>query len=618
MSAFAVLYDRSGGPLEPGLLERVMERLSHRGPDGQDTFISGPLAMGHWHFWTTPEEDGERQPLKLDGLPFTLVFDGRLDNREELFAALSISAEEGRSLSDAALVLRAYAAWGQGCVERFIGEFAIVIFDERSHTLFCARDHLGDRTLFYAQQGSRVMIASEPWAVVGAQSAPVELDERAVAYYFALRATPDGQTLFKDVIELLPANVILISEHGLRLQRYWQPDYERKIRYKTDQEYADHFRDLLEESVRCRMRSTTPVAVLMSGGLDSTSVASLAARMIAPQQLTTISYVFDEITASDEREFINLMVDKWNLNSIQIPCDDVWPFKNWQDWPHNASYPMQDLYFPMKERAYRSANQNKIRVILTGSFGDLLYLGGNYWLADLLEDGYYKEAGQEFLKHAYYVGLLWLLQNGHVQPVIRNLMNAIPILRTVRRKSRPPIWLTPQSAKHLSKPGVQCDQPAKRNQHLVGDNVNYGMLTDVLNTSRFMVETRDPYRDRRLVEFAMSLPAYQLYYRGLYKRVLRKAMKGLLPEPVRVSFLRIDLAAFYLYGFEKEKTRLIEYFQKPGAFWNQSVKKEWIVSTWKLGDKKIRRNGKLLTIPRLCLAFETWFLKNKPFFEGDC
>lgn len=616
MSAFAVLYDCSGSPLEPGLLERVMGRLSHRGPDGQDAFVSGPLAMGHWHFWTTPEEVGERQPLQVDGLPFRLVFDGRLDNREDLFAALSISVEEGRLLSDAALVLRAYAAWGERCVERFIGEFALVLFDERAHTLFCARDQLGDRTLFYTQHGSRMAIASEPWAVVGAQSAPVELDERAVAHYFALRATPDGQTLFKDVIELLPANVILINEHGLRLKRYWQPDFDRKIRYKTDEEYADHFRDLLEESVRCRMRSTTPVAVLMSGGLDSTSVASLAARMIAPKQLTTISYVFDEIAASDERKFINLMVDKWNLNSIQIPCDDVWPFKNWQDWPHNPSYPMQDLYFPMKERAYCSATQNKIRVILTGSFGDLLYLGGNYWLADLLEDGHFREARQEFLEHAHYVGLVWLLQNGHIQPVIRNFMNATPFLRIVGRKSSPPAWLTPQSAKYLTKCSVQGSQAAERNQHLVGENVNYGMLTDVLNTSRFMVETRDPYRDRRLVEFAMSLPAYQLYYRGLYKRVLRKAMKGLLPEPVRVSLLRIDLAAFYLHGFEKENTSLIEYFQKPGAFWNQFVKKEWVVSTWKFSDKNIRANGKLLTIPRLCLAFETWFLKNQTFL-GD-
>ena len=328
MSAFAVLYDYSGSPLEPGLLERVMGRLSHRGPDGQDAFVSGPLAMGHWHFWTTPEEVGERQPLQVDDLPFRLVFDGRLDNREDLFAALSISVEEGRLLSDAALVLRAYAAWGERCVERFIGEFALVLFDEYQHSLFCARDHLGDRTLFYTQHGNRMAIASEPWAVVGAQSAPVELDERAVAHYFALRATPDGQTLFKDVIELLPANVILINEHGLRLQRYWQPDFDRKIRYKTDEEYADHFRDLLEESVRCRMRSTTPVAVLMSGGLDSTSVASLAARMLAPQQLTTISYVFDKFPECDERPYIEAVKQKWNIRSLQVFVDNCCPYQD--------------------------------------------------------------------------------------------------------------------------------------------------------------------------------------------------------------------------------------------------------------------------------------------------
>lgn len=613
MGAFAVIYDRSGGPLEPGLLERVMARLSHRGPDGQDTYSSGPVAMGHCHFWTTPEEVGERQPLQLDGLPFTLVFDGRLDNRDDLFAALSISVGEGRLLSDAALVLRAYAAWGQACVERFIGEFALVLFDERSHTLFSARDHLGDRTLFYAQYGSRVVIASEPWSVLGAQSAPVELDECAVAYYFAVRATPDGQTLFKNVLELLPAHAMRINEQEFFQQRYWQPDLACKIRYKTSQEYADHFRDLLEESVRCRMRSTTPIGVLMSGGLDSTSVACFAASLVAPQQLTTFSYVFDEITGSDERKYINLMVEKWQLNSIQIPCDDIWPFQNWGDWPYNPNFPTMDLYFLLKERICRRANQNKIRILLTGGFGDSLYLGGNHWIVDLLEDGYWRETGQELFKHIYHLGLFWLVKNGHIQPVLRNFMRGLPFWATIQRKSRPAPWLTAQSVNHLLN-SEKRNQKFQRNQHLVEREPYGSMMIDPFYASRLMIEMRDPYRDRRLIELAISLPAYQLYYRGLYKRVLRMAMSGLLPEPIRVSFTRIDLNPFFLFGFEKERKNLKEYLQKPDAVWHQFVKMDWIMQDLDHVAKSIRRNEKTLSLPRFCLAFETWAQKH--FLEG--
>ena len=202
MSAFAVIYERSNAPVEPGALERVMERLGHRGPDGSTVLMAGHAALGHWHFWTTPEEIGEKQPLGLDGMPFQIVLDGRLDNRPELFVKLNINSAEGSRLSDAALILHAYARWGERCFEFFIGEYALVILDERRGELLCARDSLGDRTLFYSFKGTRLVVASEPWAVAGADGSDVELNEIAVAYYFALKTPEDGQTVFKNIQEL--------------------------------------------------------------------------------------------------------------------------------------------------------------------------------------------------------------------------------------------------------------------------------------------------------------------------------------------------------------------------------------------------------------------------------
>jgi len=301
LSAFAVVYERSGTPADPAVLDRMMERLSHRGPDGSDISLSGHIAMGHWHFWTTPEEVGEKQPLQLAGLPFKIVFDGRIDNRSELFSSLGINSEEEFYISDAALVLHAYKHLGEQCFERFIGDFAFVLFDEKKNELICARDALGIKSLYYAWHGTKLVIASEPWAVAGSDNSRVEANENAAAIYFSLRIPDDGQTLFKGIYELLPAQALKVSRTENYLWKYWMPDLSKKIRYKTDEEYAAHFLSLLEESVRCRMRSTTPTGVMMSGGLDSTTVASLAARMIAPQQLKTISYVFDKFPDCDER-----------------------------------------------------------------------------------------------------------------------------------------------------------------------------------------------------------------------------------------------------------------------------------------------------------------------------
>jgi asparagine synthase (glutamine-hydrolysing) len=407
--------------------------------------------MGHWHFWTTPEEVGERQPLRLDGLPFTLVFDGRLDNREELFAALSISAEEGRSLSDAALTLRAYAAWGEHCVERFIGEFALVLFDERAHSLFCARDQLGDRTLFYAQHGSRVVIASEPWAILALPEFVVRADEVAAAHFFSFRAPQDGRTLFKDVFELLPGCQLSIKNGNLTdPSPYWQPAPARTIRYRSDDEYAEHFISLMDEAVRCRMRASTQPAILMSGGLDSTTIASLAARQIAPRQLSTYSYVFDQFHDCDEREYIHAVKEKYNTRSVEINCDDLWPFYNWPEWLQYPSYPIPNFYWPIRQRVYRQAHQDGVRILLSGDFGDHLYYDDAGWLADLFFDVQFARIVKEFRYHLSSKKLREYFFRMPFRRFARRVLGLLPggafILRRRTQAGRP--WLT-QSCKNI-------------------------------------------------------------------------------------------------------------------------------------------------------------------------
>ena len=193
MSGFVVIYDRSSTPVNTDLFERAMNFLKHRGPDGRDVSFTEHAALGHWHFWTTPEEVGEKQPLELNGLPFKIVFDGRLDNRAEILDGLKPPLENASRLSDAALLLYAYERWGRECFERLIGEYALVIFDEWRGELICARDALGDRSLFYSIHDSRIIIASEPRAA--AVEAP-ELNESAVSHFFCFT----GKTEWRNIL----------------------------------------------------------------------------------------------------------------------------------------------------------------------------------------------------------------------------------------------------------------------------------------------------------------------------------------------------------------------------------------------------------------------------------
>jgi asparagine synthase (glutamine-hydrolysing) len=602
LSAFAVIYERSDMPVDPIAFNRVMERLSHRGSDGIDVVSTGHVMMGHWHFWTTPEEVGERQPLELNNSQLKIVFDGRIDNREELFGKLNITPAEGKSLSDAALVLRAFAHWREDCFKYFIGEFALVILDEARNEVICACDPLGDRVLFYAFFNTQLVIASEPWAVAGANQTKPELNESAVAHYFALRVPQDGQTFFNNIYELLPAHIMEVGANDYRLWRYWQPDPHKKIRYKTDEEYAEHFRSLLEESIHCRMRSPLKVGVLMSGGLDSTPVASLAARMIAPQILTTLSYVFDELPECDERQYIDAVKDRWKINSIQFTGDDSWTFKDWSNWPHNPNQPDRNFYRLLLENTYQRAKEEGVGVLLTGYMGDHLYSASSDWIADMVVDGQFMKAVKELIFQIKNMGWKETIKTGHLRRIARRMIDAIrPGALRLPRGKNVPAWINPDYASFFS--SRQNMNPVfERNGSLLALATSNDVSSAASYTSRHGVELRNPYRDRRLVEFILAIPAYQLYSHGLLKYILRTAMLDILPEIVRTRVAKTTFEALYFLGIEKEKALFESYLKDMQAEWRKFLHANWTSEILEFTHANTIEG----LLPFSCISFEVW------------
>ena len=608
MSAFVVVYERLHTPVDIGVFNKIMERLSHRGPDGKDSFFSGNVVMGHWHFWTTPEEVGEHQPLELNASPFKIVFDGRLDNRSELFVKLGIDSVDKVSFSDANLALHAYARWGKDCVKYFIGEFAFAIFDEKQDELFCARDPLGDRTLFYGLFGTRFVVASEPWPIIGAQPAKLKLDESAIAHYFALKTPEDGRTFFKDVYELLPAHTLTVNETRKQLECYWLPDPSMQVRYGTDDEYAEHFLALLDESVRCRMRSTTPVGVQMSGGLDSTSVACLAARALPSGSLTTISYIFDEFVDCDERHYINAVKDYAKINSIQFIGDGFWPLNEWQAWPSSPNGPEILPYRLLIQAVQLRAQQEGLRVLFTGALADQLYQGGRtYFLADLVADGRMQDAIGELKMLFHRVGLCQMLQAGYLQQALIKLSYLRKILH--KRYSQPeyPPWLTSASVDFLSNWETDRFDPVfdrHASVSALGLQASQIITNEIPFASANTIEMRHPYRDRRLVEFVLALPAYQLFYRGQTKYILRNAMQGILPEIVRTRTQPTSLFSLYSKGAKSGQRIFDSYYQKNNSWWRIFVRDEQILKLWQDNLSPVSISKSIG--PWLFISFEKW------------
>ena len=605
MSAFAVIFDRLNPSVDPDMFERVIQRLKHRGPDGSQVRVFGRVSVGHWHFWTTPEDVGERHPLELNNSPHKLVFDGRLDNRSELLTDLKPNIDGAKLLSDAMLVLHAYDRWGKDCVKHFVGEFAFVILDDKQGELFCARDPLGDRTLYYGEYGSCFVIASEPWAVSGANPAGTEVDERAIAYYFAFRFPQDGRTLFKNIYELLPAYWMTVNIKGKHLERYWSPDPDARIRYKTDEEYAEHFLILLEESVCCRLRSITPVGVQMSGGLDSTSVACLAARNLPSGSLTAISYVFDELESCNERHFIEAVKEHAGIRSIHFRGDDEWPLKDWQTWPFDPNHPEMMPYRLLLRGVHLQAKRQGFRVLLTGSFGDYLYQDGRtFWLADLLSEGRLSDAVHELKMLFRSPGLTQMLQEGYIQQAVIRLAH---VPSGWHRRQKHPDWLTSFSSSLLPEkevPGLDAAFDRHASVSTLGRLAAQISTHEIPYASSSAIELRHPYRDRRLVEFVLALPAYQLFYHGITKYILRNAMRGILPEIVRTRRQPTSLAPLYEKGLKLEMPTLKKCYHNGDSLWRDFVRED---SLSDILDGDVADEGiSLSLVPWLCVAFERW------------
>jgi asparagine synthase (glutamine-hydrolysing) len=344
-SAFALLFHRDGAAADPAGLGAVLRSLAHRGPDGCDLWTRGPFALGHQRFWTTPEEVGERQPLAGTGGRCRLLFDGRLDNRQELAAALGLEADGG-AFSDAALVLRAYERWQERSLERLLGPFALAVVDLPERRVLLGRDALGDRTLFYVLRPELLAVASEESALLALPGVSSRLEEESLARFFAVQAPASGATFFAAVRELPPAHGIAVEGTRVRAWRHWEAGPEPRLRLRGDREYAERFAATLAAAVRCRLRSTAPVAVMMSGGLDSTAVAALAARERrggGAGEVRTLSWTFDELAECDERRYMDAVVERWGLPALRFCGDDAWPLAHPESWPRNPNTPLEGL-----------------------------------------------------------------------------------------------------------------------------------------------------------------------------------------------------------------------------------------------------------------------------------
>lgn len=552
MSAFCGVIDLSGAPAGREELGRMAAASARRGPDGERFTLSGQAGLCHLPLLATAESLAETQPLGRDG-DVLVVADARLDNREELVAALDAAPDAGDigDIADTEIILRAYLRWGERCPERLLGDFAFAIWDAPRRRLLCACDPLGVRTLHHARAGSRVVFGSEAQQVLAHPAIPRRLDDVTVGDFLAGLSSDPARTFFRDVHRLPPAHRLIVTPEGERVERYWDLDPEARIRHRRDEDYAACFLDLLRQSVEDRLRTRAgSLGILMSGGLDSSSVAAVARSLCPEADLFSGSFVFERLQQCDEWEFISATARHLGLGTELVPAESF-PLVDAAPGLESPSRAGDAGFRAMMERV----RARGARVLLTGHGGDDLLTGTPVAYADRLRRGDLR-AVVEVARHAAGKGPAWrwILYHYLARPLLPDAAD-----RALRRLTRGsiedglPEWIDPGFARRTAiEERLQDHQPgrfrdkARQTLYSAFRQSPWSPVCEWYDrgANAFGIEVRHPFLDRRLAEYLFAIPPDRLFRAGESKPLLRQAMAGLLPEAVRLRRDKTRLGAF--------------------------------------------------------------------------
>lgn len=567
MSGIAGIYNLDGQPVDRARMQRMADAMAYRGPDGIGCWIDGPVGLGHAMLHTTAESLREKQPLLDEQGALCLTFDGRVDNGSELRAALQSRGLPPQADTDAELVLRAYACWGEDCPQHILGDFAFAIWDGRNRKLFCARDALGIKPFYYYVDQHTFVFGSELRQLFEGATIRCEPNEGMIGEYLANAITSREETLYRGILRLPPAHCLRVQHGQLQLRRYWDADPARKIRYRTDAEYAEHFMEIFMEAVRCRLRSHGGIGAELSGGLDSSSVVSAVQSLqregkALGANVETFSLVFPGL-ACDESDYIEDVIRKSGVKfnfvhpyEPKASCHEEYVQRH-RDFP---GYPGNYMWNAIRTLA----RDRGFRVHLTGLGGDDWLTGSDFAYAELLRRCRIRELIRRARVDSRLAGapgiisaLSLALRQGLPPLLPPGMRQAI---RGILRREGIPKWINPQFARRIH---LRERLRQKPDQHIFSSHaqrdqyrwLNSGYLVhsfeyDDRSAAEAAFEMRHPFHDRRMVEFALALPQEQLWRQDQTKFVLRQAMRGLLPERVRQRSSKADFSHSVVQAFQ--------------------------------------------------------------------
>jgi asparagine synthase (glutamine-hydrolysing) len=553
MCGLVGILNLAGGTTADQVLARMVSIIAHRGPDDSGTYHKGPVALGFRRLSILDLTPTGHQPMSVEDGKLTIVFNGEIYNFVELRRELEGFGHRFHSSGDTEVLARAYLQWGTACLTRLNGMWSFLIHDRSNGTVFGSRDRFGIKPLFIARTERALLFASEIKSILASGLVSPEIDWATAATFLAEGAIDeDENTFYKGIQQIRPAHAFVATPGGgYRAWRYWNVE-------ETDTEVhdtpAEAYAALFEDAVRVHMRSDVPVAVHLSGGLDSTSILCAAARVRADagalDPITAFSYMPREF---DEGRYIRETVAKTGAVLVELNMEEGDLLSDIRDMLWYQDEPVHSLTALVGFRLMRLTAQYGVKVVLNGQGADETLAGypsyfGVHW-SDLLADGRVATATGEILRYAAI----------HKMPLIR-LFNASLSRWAFGRLKASSTYrqfaLRAKSGRAVLHPWLQQDflatrrpRPSKSDGSLpevLKWSVEHGPLPLFLrvedrNAMAHSVEARVPFLDHRLVSFAWHLPSAWKLKGPWNKFILREAMRERIPEAVR---LRPDKMGF--------------------------------------------------------------------------
>ena len=531
MSGIAGIVRLDGGPVDRALLEKMADFQAFRGPHGRGVWCEGNVGLVHTLFKLSDDDAPAPQPATLDGKVW-ITAHARIDAQAELIAALRGRGREVASgASDAELLLHAYHAWGERCLEHLLGDFTFALWDGREQRLFCAVDHFGIRPFYYAHIGDTLVFSNTLDCVPLLASVTEKLDDTAVGDFLLFGQYVDlDRTIYADVRRIPRAHRLVAARDRVEIGRYWEMVEEDELDDSDPQALVEEFRFRLLNATHDRLRSRR-IAVFMSGGLDSTLVTASAVKAMReqdrPWQIIPFTTVFRELIADDEEIYARAAAEHLGLE-LRLQSDDEYvPF----DWAEPGCWrPPEPTNDPGWGHYVRGVTEvaHVAPLVLTGWEGDeplRAWLPGHW--RRRIQAGQWKRLLRD---------LFWYVRNEKGPPPV-GARTALVRMRRLLPTTLPD-WLAPDFAQRMGLAARWAELPyvqarayyaGSRQRYL--ERVPWSGVFDGYDAgwTGCPIEAAHPLMDLRVIAWLARVPAIPWCSN---KRLFREAAHGMLPETI--------------------------------------------------------------------------------------